>query len=98
LASEHIDQRPYSSVNAGLQALKAGKLDAFAYDRPIQQFNVRRGFRDDDEVLVQLFAARITLSRLPLGSPLLPELAVAMLEEMRQRRWKKVLQRYLGAD
>jgi hypothetical protein len=49
--------RPDSSVNPGLQALKAGKLDAFGYDRPILKFNVRRGFRDDAEVLAKLFGA-----------------------------------------
>jgi hypothetical protein len=80
----------------GPQSRQAGRVRVRS--RPIQQVNVRRGFRDDAEVLVQLSAARITLSRLPVGSPLRLELAVAMLEEMRQQWRGKVLQRYLGAD
>jgi polar amino acid transport system substrate-binding protein len=98
LVDEHIDPRPYSNVNAGLAALKKGKLDAFVYDRPILQFNVRKDFRDDVEVLDKLFARENYAIAVPLGSPLRLQIDVAMLEEMHEPWWREVLRRYLGNE
>jgi ABC-type amino acid transport substrate-binding protein len=98
LANENIDARPYPNANAGLEALKDGKLDAFVYDRPILQFNVRRDFRDDVEVLDKLFARENYAIAVPLGSPLRLEIDVAMLDEMHKPWWREVLRHYLGAE
>jgi polar amino acid transport system substrate-binding protein len=98
LVKDDIDPRPYPNVTTGLGALKAGKLDAFVYDRPIIEFNVRKGFRDDVEVLDKIFARENYAIAVPLGSPLRLDLDVAMLEEMRGPWWGEVLQRYLGAE
>jgi polar amino acid transport system substrate-binding protein len=98
LVGDHIDARPYPNVNAGLDAVKAGKLDAFVYDRPILEYNVRRGFRDDVQVQDKLFARENYAIALPLNSPMREKIDVVMLNEMRGPWWGEVLQRYLGGD
>jgi ABC-type amino acid transport substrate-binding protein len=98
LTSDHIDPRPYANVNAGMEALKAGRLDAFVYDRPILEYSVRKNFRDEVQVLDKLFARENYAIAVALNSPLRLQLDVAMLEEMRGDWWREVLSRYLGND
>lgn len=98
LKAEHIDPRAYPNVNAGLAALKSGKLDALVYDRPILEYDVRQGFRDDVQVQDKLFARENYAIALPLGSPLRAKIDVVMLEALRDPWWTDLLQRYLGND
>jgi polar amino acid transport system substrate-binding protein len=97
LRSERIDVRSYPSVSAGLDAVKAGKLDAFVYDRPILEWNVHKGYIDDIQVLDKLLARDNYAIALPKGSPLRTKIDVAMEEEMRDAWWQDVLVRYLGS-
>ena len=97
LRAEHIDARSYPSVAAGLDALKAGKLDAFVYDRPILQWTVHKGYIDDVQVLDKLFVRDNYAIALPKGSPLRTDIDVAMEEEMRDAWWQDLLVRYLGS-
>jgi ABC-type amino acid transport substrate-binding protein len=96
LRGEPIDVRAYPSVSAGLKALKGGKLDAFVYDRPILEWNVRKGYIDDIQVLDKLLAHDNYAIALPEGSPLRTKIDVAMEEEMREPWWRELLVRYLG--
>jgi polar amino acid transport system substrate-binding protein len=98
LGGEHIDVRPYPSVTAGLDALKAGRLDAFVYDRPILEYNVRKGFRDDVQVQDKLFARENYAIAVPQGSPLRAQIDVAMIDDLHGPWWRDVLRRYLGGD
>jgi polar amino acid transport system substrate-binding protein len=98
LDAQHIDPRPYPDVNAGLAAVKAGKLDAFVYDRPILEYDVRKGFRDDVQVQDKLFARENYAIALPLGSPLREKIDVVMLEALADPWWGDLLQHYLGND
>jgi ABC-type amino acid transport substrate-binding protein len=98
LRSEHVDVRDYPSVTAGLEALKAGRLDAFVYDRPILEYNVRKVFRDDIQVQPKLFARENYAIAVPEGSPLRAKIDVAMLDDLRGPWWRDVIQRYLGGD
>ena len=98
LRTEHIDVRAYPNVAAGLEALKAGKLDAFVYDRPILEYNVRKWFADDIQVLDKLFARENYAIAVPNGAPLRAQIDVAMLDDLRGPWWRDVIQRYLGRD
>jgi polar amino acid transport system substrate-binding protein len=97
LNSERIDVRSYPSVSAGLDALKAGKLDAFVYDRPILEWNVHKGYIDDIQVLDKLFVRDNYAIALPKGSPLRTKIDIAMEEELRDAWWQDLLVRYLGS-
>jgi polar amino acid transport system substrate-binding protein len=97
LRNERIDVRTYPSVSAGLDALKAGKLDAFVYDRPILEWNVHKGYIDDIQVLDKVFVHDNYAIALPRGSPLRTKIDVAMGEEMRDAWWESLLVQYLGA-
>ncbi len=97
LRSERIDVRTYPNVSAGLDALKAGKLDAFVYDRPILEWNVHKGYIDDVQVLDRLFVRDNYAIALPKGSPFRTKIDVAMGEEMRDAWWEGLLVQYLGA-
>ncbi len=98
LKGEHVDVRAYPDVTAGLRALKAGKLDAFVYDRPILEYNVRNGFRDDIQVQDKAFARDNYAIVVPKGSPLREEIDIAMIDDLRGPWWRDVIQRYLGRD
>ncbi len=98
LRAGHIDAREYPSVSAGLEAVKAGKLDAFVYDRPILEWNVRKAFVDDVQVLDKLFEHENYAIAVPEGSPLRQQIDLAMVDELRGSWWRDVLLRYLGQD
>jgi ABC-type amino acid transport substrate-binding protein len=98
LGNEHIDVRAYPSVTAGLEALKAGKLDAFVYDRPILEYNVRKRFQDDIQVQPKLFARENYAIAVPEDSPPRAKIDVAMIDDLRGPWWRDVIQRYLGGD
>jgi polar amino acid transport system substrate-binding protein len=85
-------------VTAGLQALKDGKLDAFVYDRPILEWNVRKGFVDDVTVLDKVFSRENYAIALPANSPLRAKMDIAMVDELRGSWWRDLVQRYLGRD
>jgi hypothetical protein len=98
LANEHFDPRPYSNVIAGLEALNAGKLDAFLCDRPILQLNVRKDFRDDIQVLDKALCARELRHR---RAARLPASEAARRRHAGRNAWPLVggvLRRYLGND
>jgi polar amino acid transport system substrate-binding protein len=97
LRSQRIDARSYPSIAAGLDALRAGKLDAFVYDRPILEWNVHKGYIDDVQVLDKLFVRDNYAIALPKGSALRIEIDVAMGEEMRDVWWQDLLVQYLGS-
>jgi polar amino acid transport system substrate-binding protein len=98
LRREHVDARSFPDVASGLQALKAGKLDAFVYDRPILAWNVHGSFADDVEVLDQVFARENYAIALPIGSPLRGDINVAMVDELRGPWWGEVRIRYFGRE
>jgi ABC-type amino acid transport substrate-binding protein len=97
LRSEPIDVRAYPSLSSGLEALKGGRLDAFVYDRPILEWNIRKGYIDDIQVLDKVLARDNYAFALPADSTLRTKIDIAMEEEMRQPWWRELLIRYLGA-
>jgi ABC-type amino acid transport substrate-binding protein len=98
LRGEHVDARSFPDVTAGLEAIRAGKLDAFVYDRPILAWNVRRGFSDDIDVLDELFARENYAIAVRKNSPLRGKIDVAMVDELRGPWWREVRERYFGRD
>ena len=98
LRAQHIDVRRYSSIAAGLEALKKGRLDAFVYDRPILEWNVRNGFLDDIKVLDKMYAKENYAIALPRSSPLRIRIDIAMIDELKGSWWRDILEQYLGAD
>jgi Bacterial extracellular solute-binding proteins, family 3 len=98
LRGQHVDVRNYPDVTAGLEALKDGKLDAFVYDRPILEWNVRKGFIDDVTVLDKIFSREDYAIALPENSALRAKIDIAMVDELRGAWWQDLVQRYLGRD
>ncbi len=96
LSAQHVDARIFPTVADGLAALKAGKLDAFVYDRPILEWVRRKDFPDDVTVLETVFARENYAITVPENSPLRLKINQAMLGELRTPGWQEVLQRYLG--
>ena len=96
LRSEHVDVRGYPNVQAGLEAIKKGKLDALLYDRPILAWNVRKNFMDEIDVLEMVFAPENYAIAVRQGSPLRAQIDLAMLDELGGGWWRDVLQRYFG--
>jgi polar amino acid transport system substrate-binding protein len=98
LKDQHVDARIYPDVPAGLEALKAGKLDAFVYNRPILEWNAHKSFADDVTVLDKVFSRENYAIALPEGSPLRTKIDVAMVDELRGAWWRDVVHHYLGGE
>ncbi len=98
LRSEHVSARVYDTAEAGLEALKQGKLDAFVYDKPLLTWTARKDFLDDVEVLDTLFDRQNYAIAVPAGSGLRTRINVAMIDGLREPWWRDVLIRYLGRD
>jgi polar amino acid transport system substrate-binding protein len=79
-----------------LQALQAGKLDAFVYDKPLLTWLVLRDFSTTLRVLDIVFDNQNYAIALPTGSPLRELLNGPLLEETESDWWDQTLFQYLG--
>lgn len=94
LREERIKFQPYDSVQAGLQAVQQGDLEAFAHSAPVLRYWVN----EDNSLSVKVEATDIRPQRyalmLPADSPLREPLNRALLKTVNGTGWQSVLERY----
>ena len=98
LARERIRYRAYPTVRDGLNALKAGSLDAFVYDRPLLAWLIKEEFSSSLEVLDATFDRQSYAIALPNNSALRLPINLVMLEWIKGDRWRDILFKYLGKE
>jgi ABC-type amino acid transport substrate-binding protein len=98
LRNQRIYPAGFESAATGLAALKAGKLDAFVYDKPLLDWVVRRDFADELRVLPNIFDNQNYAIAVPPNSDMRTRIDLAMVDDLRTDWWKDLLVRYLGRD
>jgi ABC-type amino acid transport substrate-binding protein len=98
LRNQRIYPAGFESAATGLAALKAGKLDAFVYDKPLLDWVVRRDFADELRVLPNIFDNQNYAIAVPPNSDMRTRIDLAMVDDLRTDWWKDVLVSYLGRD
>nr|WP_294543628.1 transporter substrate-binding domain-containing protein [uncultured Rhodopila sp.] len=98
LRSQHVPVRIYATAEAGLEAVRHGKLDAFVYDKPLLTWIARKDFADDVRVLDAIFDRQNYAIAVPKGSQLRTSIDVVMIDDLRDAWWQDVLISYLGGE
>ncbi|MET2825535.1 transporter substrate-binding domain-containing protein [Mesorhizobium shangrilense] len=96
LDSTHINHQGFASVQDGLAALRAGKIDALVHDKPLLGWLVRQNYASNLQVLDATFDQQQYAMAVPLGSPLRKPLDVALLQTVESDWWKQAVFQYLG--
>ncbi len=96
LDGTRIKHRDFDKVQDGLNALEAGSIDAFVYDKPLLGWIATQQYSGRVEVLDVVFDPQSYGIAMPTGSPYRKALDVAILETIRDPQWKQTLFRYLG--
>ncbi|MDB9528937.1 transporter substrate-binding domain-containing protein [Oscillatoria sp. CS-180] len=98
LQQQQISFRTYPTPEAGLNALKENRLDAFVYaTAPLQTLN-----QDDFQKRFRIKDTGVQISQyafaLPNDSPLRESLNQQLLQELSEPDWQTMLQRYLPSS
>ena len=86
----------FPSVASGLEALEAGRIDAFVHDEPILRYEVRRNHLGKLELLPEVFEPQVYGIAFPSGSMLREPLNQALLAVLASPRWMDIKARYFG--
>ncbi len=96
LAGLKIAHQEFDSPVAGLQALRARKIEAFVYDKPLLAWLIQQQFSSSIEVLDITFEPQHYAIAIPNGSPLRASLNYAILDAKQSDWWRQTIFRYLG--
>ncbi len=86
----------FDTIEAGLEALERGDIDAMVYDKPILRYFVNRREEVDLRVLPISFERQDYAIGLPPGSPIREDVNRVLLREIGSSWWNDILFRYLG--
>ncbi len=90
--------QPYDMLTDGLKALRAGRIDAFVYDKPLLTWAIRQGFASRLKLLDISIEAQNYAFALPPDSKLRKSLSIAILDAIQKEAWSEARIRYLGED
>ena len=96
LSRMQIKYRKFASPQDGLKALRARRLDAFVYDKPLLSWIVRQNFSSSIELLETTFEPQEYAFAVPINSPLRKSVGVAILAAIHSDWWEQTTSRYLG--
>jgi polar amino acid transport system substrate-binding protein len=96
LDRQRMSHRTFATPQDGLNALRAGDIDAFVYDKPLLTWLVLRDFSNTARVLELTFDNQNYAIVLPKGSPLRQMIDVHVLDEVESEWWQQTLFEYLG--
>ncbi len=97
LAGLKVAYQTFETPLAGLEALRASKIDAFVYDKPLLAWIVQQQFSSSIELLDTTFEPQNYAMAVPNGSSLRAPLNIAILDAMQSEWWRQTLFRYVGA-
>ena len=97
LTRERIAYRKFTTVQDGLNALRAHKIDAFVYDKPLLAWAIRQSFSSSIELVDATFDPQEYAFALPRNSQLRNALDVSMLDAIHSAWWEQTIFRYLGS-
>ena len=98
LEAQGVRAVPYESVEATVEALAQGEVDAVVYDAPILRWLVRERYAAQLQVLPRTFERQDYAIGLPQGSPLREPLNRLLLEAIDSGEWERLVTRYLGEN
>jgi polar amino acid transport system substrate-binding protein len=98
LNREGIRHQDFATIEDGLRAVAAGKLDAVVYDKPILAWLVRQDHPNELQVLGLNLDPLSYAIAFPFGSPLRQKLDIALVDTTSSSWWRELLRRYLGAE
>ena len=96
LSRERIAYEVFADAEAGLLALRNGRIDALVYDRPLLLWLVNERFSGSLRVLNGTFDPQVYAIALPQGSELRMPINLALLDAIRSDWWRETLFEYLG--
>jgi polar amino acid transport system substrate-binding protein len=94
---QRIGYQKFTTVQNGLDALRAHKLDAFVYDKPLLAWAIQQNFSSAIELIDATFDPQEYAFALPRNGPLRTALDVEILEAIHSPWWDQTLFRYLGS-
>lgn len=97
LSELRITAHEYETARDGLLALRAHKIDAFVYDKPLLTWVVQQQFPSSVEMLDAMFQPQHYAFAIPNDSPLRGSLNIAILDAIQGTWWKQTTTRYLGS-
>ncbi|OCJ13409.1 amino acid ABC transporter substrate-binding protein [Rhizobium sp. AC44/96] len=98
LDGERIRHQDFNNVQDGFQALVAGKIDAFIYDKPLLAWTAEQHFSSSVRVLDTVFDPQNYGMAVPTRSRYREAVDIAILETIHDDKWKQTLFRYLGEE
>lgn len=98
LGRQHIAYQAFADVEAGLSALKQGRIDALVYDRPLLLWLVRERYADSLQVLDAAFDPQDYAIALPQGSKMRLPIDLALLDAVQSEWWRETVFSYLGPN
>lgn len=98
LIRRKVKFQPYETLTDGLKALRAGRLDAFVYDKPLLTWAIRQGFASRLKVLDVSIEPQSYAFALSPDSPLRKPLSIEMLHTIQSDEWTEARVRYLGEE
>jgi polar amino acid transport system substrate-binding protein len=97
LTHMHIAYRKFATLQDGLNALRAHKLDALVYDKPLLAWAVQQGYSSSIELVDATFDPQEYAFALPRNNPLRNALDVAILDGIHSDWWEQTIFRYVGS-
>lgn len=86
----------YESTDAGLQALLNHEIEAFVNDDLVIRFHVRSNYSNKIVVLTDTFDPGFYALAVPLSSPRLKPIDIALLKELANPKWETLWRQYIG--
>ena len=80
----------------GLDAVKAGRIDALVHDHPILAWLAKKEFGSGIEVLETVFDKQNYAIALPNGSPLRAKINLVLVPATRSAWWEELNEKYFG--
>jgi polar amino acid transport system substrate-binding protein len=98
LNSHRIGYVTYPTLDAGLDAVASGNLDAFVYDRPLLLYKASERPDGTVRVVPKTFGRQDYASALPNRSPIREAINQSLVRYLDSPDWQATLERWLGRD
>ncbi len=98
LTEAHINFKSLPSVNDGLELLRANRIDAFVYDRPLLRYLINRDFINELDIHDLVLESQSYGFALKSNSPYREKINQSLLTLIHNPAWDDVVFSYLGND